>query len=159
MPLLATAIVIGLIVYGATLIPRPEFTTFDINAYREELARRPAGESVRSMIAREIGADGLTTTGTAGWIDYDPSSGALVLSMKNRRGEPIEGADVRAAIRRPQGSEGARFVLTPDPDKRYRAELKSFGKGTWDVSVTAIDPSIPSGTGLIFRLEKNIRVE
>jgi len=157
-PLTVCAAVIALLIYGVTLIPQPEFTAFDINAYREKLARRP-GESLRSLIARHLGADGLTPNGTAGWLDYEPSSGNLVMSIKDHHGMPVNGADVRAAIRRTDQAQGSHFIMTQDQDKRYSAELKSFGKGTWDISVTAIDPSVPRGSGLIFRVEKNVRVE
>jgi hypothetical protein len=157
-PLSAAAAVIGAFIYGVTLLPKAEFTAFDINAYREKLARKPGGESLRSIIARQIGADGLTPSGVAGWLDYEPSSGVLVMSIKDVRGNPVVGADVRAAMRRPTAPDGPNFMLVPDADKAYSAEIKSLGHGPWDVSITAVDPSVPSGTGLIFRVEKNITV-
>lgn len=149
---------IGLFAYGITLLPKTVFVDFDINAYRAQQARNQ-GQSLRSVIAEKIGADALTPSGVAGWIDYEKSSGNLVMSIKNRRGEPVSGANVQAVFTRQDGSRGPSLLLQPDATNRYSADVKSLGAGPWGVSIVATDPSVTTGSQLLFRVEKDIRIE
>lgn len=157
--ILASAIVaIGLFAYGITLLPKANFVNFDINGYRAKQARSQS-QSLRSIIAEKIGADALTPAGVAGWVDYESTSGNLVMSIKNRRGEPVQGANVQAVFTHADGSRGPSVLLQPDATSRYSADVKALGTGPWGVSIVATDPSVATGSQLLFRVEKDIRIQ
>ncbi len=95
----------------------------------------------------------------AGWLEFDGASGNLAMSIKNRRGEPVQGANVQALFTRSDGVRGPNVLLQPDADKRYSADVKSLGAGPWGVSIIATDPSVTSGSQLLFRVEKDIEIK
>lgn len=140
------------------MLPQAEFATFDINSYRAQQASNHA-QSMRSIIAEKLGADALTTTGVVGWVDFEGKSGNLVMRIKDRRGEPVSGADVHAMFTHEDGSRGPRLLLQPDATNRYSADVRSLGAGPWGVTVVATDPSVTIGSQLLFRVEKDIRIQ
>jgi hypothetical protein len=50
-------------------------------------------------------------------------------------------------------------LLQPDASSRYSADVRTLGTGPWGVSIVATDPSVATGSQLLFRIEKDIRIQ
>lgn len=65
-----------------------------------------------------------------------PGKGRLALQVLDRLGQPLQGAEVTATLRRPVGPETATpVILTPGAPGSYGASLQLPLRGQWDVDL------------------------
>jgi nitrogen fixation protein FixH len=73
-----------------------------------------------------------------------PAKGRLEVEVLDRLGQPLQGAEVKARLRRPVGPESTvEAALEPDAPGRYAAQLTLPLRGQWDVD---LDLATAAGT-------------
>jgi nitrogen fixation protein FixH len=76
-----------------------------------------------------------------GWSDavtVDQAGGALIVTLKDRNGKPVDGMTISAAIGRPATNLYDRNITFDDKGEgRYEAAVPGLADGTWTVELAA----------------------
>lgn len=109
------------------------------NAYQRGIA-------YNRTLAAEAAEAGLGWGVTLAWRPDPmvPAKGRLEVEVLDRLGQPLQGAEIKARLRRPVGPESVvETMLEPDMPGRYAVDLALPLRGQWDVD---LDLTTAAGT-------------
>lgn len=164
-PTLRSVLILGIavfcissLIYGVMQLPRLHYGEINIAQFKSR-DFRAGNHNPRDVIASSLGLDTLNHEGVSGKFDYDSSSGAISMHIRDRDGNPVPGIHVTAKLWRPNGRPGPKLVMRQDATRKYIAPVREFGPGNWRVTVSASDPNRTHGTNLLFQIDKDVRVD
>ena len=147
----------GSFVYGVTLLPSGPSGAYPVPDFKVRDWENKRSNSVRYQ-QDKAKIDALTQHGYSGALEFDPSVGALMMDIRDKNGEHLNGIHVVARLSGPDRVGQSQLLLQQGNSAKYAADVGRMESGDWTVSVTAVNPRERTNPPFLFHIDKVISV-
>ncbi len=147
----------GSFVYGVTLLPSSPMGAYPVPDFKVRDWENKRASSVHYQ-PDQSKIDALTRQGYSGALEFDSSAGALMMDIRDKNGDHLNGIHVVARLSGPDRTGQSQLLMQQGNDAKYAADIGRMESGDWTVSVTAVNPRERTNPPFLFHIDKVISV-